>query len=675
MDVIQKVLEISGFKELNPAQKAAVDAGLLEEKNLVVAAPTASGKTLLAEIAALDTIKKGKKVVYIVPLRALASEKYDEFKEKYEQLGVKVALSIGDFDASDHWLVNQDIIIATSEKLDSLLRHGAPWINLVGLLVVDEIHLLDSTNRGPTLEIVLTRLRQVCNPKILGLSATINNYQDLAKWLDANAVRSDYRPVKLTKGVCFDSKIEFNSGEVLEFESLQDELDFIVRDTLSKNKQALVFVSTRKSTESTAERIGSIMRGSLFGLNQKSKEELLDIGNEIENSLEHPTDQCVRLANCVRNGSAFHHAGLVNKQRKLIEDAFRKGLIKVVSATPTLAAGMNLPAYRVVIKDLKRFSSFKGMDFLPNLEIEQMCGRAGRPKYDEKGEAVLVAKNQREATYAVENYINGQTENIYSKLGVEPVLRTHILSLIASGVVTNKKELEDFFKKTFYAYQFKDFEQLKIKLDKMLNLLIKFGFVSTDSPEDARDNIAVSVSPFKKANTLKETNKLEPTKIGKRVSELYIDPITADYLIRTLEKVKNEGTSWFGMIHVMSKCMEMKPLISAKKKDMESLNEILAKEADGLIEKMPNEWDIEYDDYIDSIKTSTVFYSWINEKGEDKILEELSVSPGELRARLDIFDWLIYSACELALLQNNMEVLKSFKKLRIRTQYGIKEEL
>src|SRR3989344_8404599 len=236
MDPVQKVLELSGFKELNPAQKAAVDAGLLEEKNLVVAAPTASGKTLLAEIAALDTIKMGKKVIYIVPLRALASEKYDEFKEKYEQLGIKVAISIGDFDASDNWLANQDIIIATSEKLDSLLRHGATWINLVGLLVVDEIHLLDSADRGPTLEIILTRLRQVCNPKILGLSATINNYQDLAKWLDANAVRSDYRPVKLTKGVCFDSKIEFNSGEVLEFESLQDELDFIVRDTMSKNK-------------------------------------------------------------------------------------------------------------------------------------------------------------------------------------------------------------------------------------------------------------------------------------------------------------------------------------------------------------------------------------------------------------------------------------------------------
>ena len=212
-----------------------------------------------------------------------------------------------------------------------------------------------------------------------------------------------------------------------------------------------------------------------------------------------------------------------------------------------------------------------------------------------------------------------------------------------------------------------DFEQLKIKLDKMLNLLIKFGFVSTDS--DVND------SPFKKASSLKENQKLEPTKIGKRVSELYIDPITADYLIRTLEKIKTEGTSWFGMIHMISKCMEMKPLISAKKKEMESLNEILAKEANCLIEKMPNEWDIDYDDYIDSIKTSTVFYSWINEKGEDKILEELSVTPGELRARLDILDWLIYSASELALLQNNMEILKNLKKLRIRTQYGIKEEL
>ncbi len=666
-DSIQKVLELSGFSELNPAQRAAVDAGLLNDKNLVVAAPTASGKTLIAEIAALDTIKKGRKVVYIVPLRALATEKYEEFREKYESLGIKVAISIGDFDASDNWLGSQDIIIVTSEKLDSLLRHGTPWINMVGLLVVDEIHLLDSADRGPTLEVVLTRLRQVCNPKILGLSATINNYQDLAKWLDANSVRSDYRPVKLTKGICFGSKIEFNSGEVFEFESLQDELDFIIRDTMSKNKQALVFVSTRKSTESTAERVGSVLRTGLFGLNPTSKEQLNEIAKEIESALENPTDQCLRLANCIRAGSAFHHAGLVNKQRKIIEDAFRKGLVKVVSCTPTLAAGLNLPAYRVVIKDLKRFSSFKGMDFLPNLEIEQMCGRAGRPKYDDKGEAILVPKNQRESVYALENYINGQTENIYSKLGVEPVLRTHILALIASGVVTNKQELENFFKKTFYAHQFKDFDQLKIKLDKMLNLLVKFGFVSTDQESDD--------SPFKRANSLTEEKKLEPTKIGKRVSELYIDPITANYLIKVFERVKTDGVSWFGMLHIMARCMEARPLISAKKKDAEILNEILAKEMDGLIDKMPNEWDVEYEDYMDSVKTATVFYYWINEMGEDKILEELSVTPGELRARLDILDWLLYSSTELALLLNHMDMLKNLKKLRVRVEYGIKEEL
>ena len=199
-DVMKKVLELSGFDSLNPVQKLAVDNGVLDGKSLVLAAPTASGKTLVAEMAALNAVMQGMKVVYIVPLKALASEKYDEFKKKYEPMGIRTAMSIGDLDSSDPWLARYDIIIVTSEKMDSLLRRGIPWISEIGLVVADEVHLLDSPDRGPTLEVVLTRLRQVASPSILALSATISNYEEIAGWLDAGFVKSDWRPVDLHSG-------------------------------------------------------------------------------------------------------------------------------------------------------------------------------------------------------------------------------------------------------------------------------------------------------------------------------------------------------------------------------------------------------------------------------------------------------------------------------------------
>lgn len=196
--------------ELRPAQKKAVKAGLLEGKNLLVCTPTASGKTLIAELAAMKAVfeKKGK-AIYIVPLKALATEKYRDFTRKYGQ-AAKVALSIGDLDSADPYLADYDVIITTSEKLDSLLRHHAPWIVNVSTVIIDEIHLLNDPSRGPTLEIIITILKRLLkNVQIIGLSATIGNPEELAEWLGAKLVEDDWRPVKLRKGVYLDGKLEF----------------------------------------------------------------------------------------------------------------------------------------------------------------------------------------------------------------------------------------------------------------------------------------------------------------------------------------------------------------------------------------------------------------------------------------------------------------------------------
>jgi helicase len=198
------------IKNLRPSQVKSIKSGLLDGKNLLVCTPTASGKTLIGEIAAVKNILSGEgKAVYIVPLKALASEKYKDFKKRYGNV-MKIALSIGDIDSADSYLIDYDLIITTSEKLDSLIRHRSPWLSMIKTVIIDEIHLLNDPGRGPTLEVVITILKKMLKQgQFIGLSATIGNSEELASWLDANLIKDDWRPVKLHKGVYFDGKIEF----------------------------------------------------------------------------------------------------------------------------------------------------------------------------------------------------------------------------------------------------------------------------------------------------------------------------------------------------------------------------------------------------------------------------------------------------------------------------------
>jgi helicase len=371
--MIKKILKELGITEYRPCQSKALDAGVLEGKNLLVCTPTASGKTLVAEMALLRIIleKKGK-VVYTVPLKSLASEKYKEFKKKYSKYGVKVALSIGDLDSSDSWLDKYNLIICSNEKLDSLIRHGAPWIKDVRLLVIDEIHLLNDPGRGPTLEIVITLLRKLIKDlQIVALSATVGNPEEMGEWLDAAVVLDDWRPVRLYQGVFEGDGLDFFEDKemIVVDKYIADSTLRLALDTIRQGKQALVFCSTKKIAESTADKLSRLIK------NVKLKE----LADKSLKALTRPTRQCNQLASCLEKGIAFHHAGLVSKQRSLIEDNFREGLIKVICCTPTLAYGLNLPAFRVIMKGLKRYTGRFGSDWIPVLEYHQMIGRAGRP--------------------------------------------------------------------------------------------------------------------------------------------------------------------------------------------------------------------------------------------------------------------------------------------------------
>jgi len=196
------------IKTFRPAQYKAIDAGIFQDKSLLICTPTASGKTLVAELAIMNAIFHDKgKCVYVVPLKALASEKYEHFKKMHT---FRTAITSGDVDNDDSYLERYDLIITTSEKFDSLIRHKTPWLKKIKVVIIDEIHLLNDPSRGPTLEILITILRRILKDvQIIGLSATIGNPVELAEWLDSELILDDWRPVELKKGIYVDGKIEF----------------------------------------------------------------------------------------------------------------------------------------------------------------------------------------------------------------------------------------------------------------------------------------------------------------------------------------------------------------------------------------------------------------------------------------------------------------------------------
>lgn len=463
-----------------------------------------------------------------------------------------------------------------------------------------------------------------------------------------------------------------------------DPLLHLVQDTLAQEKQAIIFAPTRISAEKMAE---DLAKGtSIF---------LSELPQQILQAVSTPTTQCRKLSNCVRKGVAFHHAGLVERQRELIEEEFRKGTIKIICSTPTLAAGISTPAFRVIIKSLKRYAHWGGMDWIPVLEYLQMAGRAGRPEYERMGESIVLAKDEAEREEIHERYICGVPEEIYSKLSAEPVLRTHLLSLIASQVIVDEQSMEHFFSKTFWAFHYGDLPQLLQQLHLHKERLREWQFLVSDDSH-SRDDISreqdffvpaamimnqgkrgmVTTTATKTATkiTKKTEAKLQVTPLGKRVAELYLDPLTARQMLNGLSRFM-EGKTLFSLLHLISFTLELRPLLSVRKKEEGLIEEELTKKAPLLLQDEPSPFDSSYDEFLSSIKTALFFEAWINEKDEDFLFEHFDIRPGEIRSKLERADWLLYAGDELAQLQGLRTVSKELKKLRFLVRHGAKEEL
>ncbi|MEM0498835.1 MAG: ATP-dependent DNA helicase [Methanothrix sp.] len=618
-----ELYEALGIDELYPPQADAIERGLLDGRNMIISVPTAAGKTLLAELAMLRGALSGKRALYIVPLRALASEKFESFS-RFSKLGLRIGISTGDFDRKDERLGRNDIIIATSEKADSLIRNGASWVHKIGVLVVDEIHLLDSTNRGPTLEMTMTKLMHLnSDMQVIGLSATIANGREIADWIKGELVSSDWRPVRLREGVLFEDRLVFPDGELKLKNQSRDQVLNLVMDTVDQGGQMLIFESTRRNAESMAQKLAGALRES---------EETIEIAERLSGEGE----VSKRLAMCLRHGAAFHHAGLLPDQRRLIELGFRQNIIKVIACTPTLAAGLNLPARRVLIRSYKRYEAGLGTRPIPVMEYRQMAGRAGRPGLDPYGESLIMARSEEEMQRLMEHYIMGEPEEIWSKLASERALRTHVLAAIASGFADSIESLSRLMSSTFYARQ-QDPSHLGETIAAVLEFLVKSDMIEED---------------------------LEPTPLGALVSRLYLDPLSAVVMIHGIRGVRRP--SELTLIHVITMTPDMELLFVQQSDNW--LEDFISEHSSELGSEENLDW------LLREVKTASMLLDWINEVHEDRIADKYNIGPGDVMRIAETAEWLM-SALHRISKHMDLGVTYLAERLALRIHYGAGDEL
>jgi len=642
---------LSGIENLYPPQAEAINKGVLKGNHLLMSVPTAACKTLIAELCMAQAIlTKNGRCLYIAPLKALASEKYKEFKKKFEHLGIEVTLAIGDADSPVKRLKSFQILVATAEKVDSLLRSSAK--GLIGSLttvILDEIHFINDGNRGPTLEILTARIKQL-NPKIqiVALSATVSNADEMAQWLGSELVKSTWRPIPLKEGVYYNDLIFFdNEASRIIKEDANEDVGKLSLDTLRGGGQVLIFVNSRRSAQAVSRQISKDIAQVL---NEEERNKLKELSKKIIGSESDATKICRTLGGVIQNGIAFHHAGLKPHQRELIEENFKSNLIKVISCTPTLAAGVNLPARRAIIRDCKRYESGLGMTYIPTSEYKQCAGRAGRPQYDTYGEAVLIAKTPNEATTLFERYIRAAPEPITSKLGSEAALRIHVLASVAGGYIHDINGMFDFIKHTFFYHQQPSIAILELIAD-IFEFLHREKFVE------------------------KSGERFFATPFGALTSRLYIDPMTSITLREALNKIKGEAPlPAIGMLHVMT-CSPDANLLHVSKSDTDSLEEFLNRFEHEFI-LTPDTWPaLDYFQYLSTVKTTFMLGQWIDEVKEEAICDQFGVGPGDIYRHIEATQWLLYAATCIAEYLQKKRLTFQLEALRDRVRYGIKEEL
>ena len=617
------------IEEFNPAQKAVIESGYLEnKKNTVIAIPTASGKTVLGVLAMLKTILEGGKAVYAAPLISIQNEKVKEFK-KFEEFDIKVGRHPR----------SSDLSVMVFESFDAITQFSWNVLRDVDTLIIDEFHMIGEYSRGPTLECAIARAKKINpNMRIIALSATLENMNEIEGWLDANVIEHDYRPVPLNKEVL--------DAEMFNTKNKNDIITKIVEKAMTENSQVLSFVSTRRFTESLATYISNKLKKKINTEDKKRFEEVSKkILNVPEKKGSKPTSTCIKLAEACENGAAFHHAGLFNEQKEIIEEEFRAGNILMISATPSLMYGVNLPSKYVAIRDYTRWTSM-GPQNIPVFDYLQMSGRAGRPQYDDVGYSYLIAKTMEESLNLEETYINGQVEPTNSKLieNKDSMLKQIIIQ-VASTLSKTPDELNDFFQTTFYGYQMKNNPSIGFFAADALNYEIQ------SSIEFLLQNGILMATP----------EGLKTTEFGNLIAK-------SNYAVKTAVKIKEYANNLnelnpYELIYQLTQTSDL-PLISFKGR----------KSKDPVYEKLTNLGILALD--IGNPEATCVsLIEWINERTEYQIENAYHVYSASTRRAAYEASLLVRFAKDTLEVLGKYNFSRDLDILSGRLYYGVKEDI
>ncbi len=545
------------FERFNRMQTETLPVLLGSDENVVVSAPTASGKTAIAEVTICRTLDAGGTALFLAPLRALTNEKEREW-ERFEDLGYSVYVVTGERELNPRRAGRADILVMTPEKADSATRkqdsHRYEFVADVDCCIIDEVHLLDADGRGSVLEVTISRLRRLCDPRVVALSATMRNVDDIAEWLDAPAETTfsfddEYRPVPLEADISI-----YGHGENAfadKYRRLYQALD-LAEQHIREDGQALVFVASRQDTVKAAE---------------KARDELTErdidvsVRGDYDAHREADAFENTKLRQSVIDGVGFHHAGLSRADKNRVEEWFREGQVDLLFSTSTLAWGVNLPARCVVIRDTRRHDPLEGETEMSPLDVLQMLGRAGRPGYDDRGYAWVVCDSADAKRY---RDLLSEGKRIESRLadGGDPGsddLTAHLNAEVVLGEVRDVDDAMDWLETTFYYVRagqesrYASGQRLRDRVSERLEWLIDGGFVEQDGL------------------------RVEPTPLGRLASEFYLELPTA----REFAEIADSGPGEESVLRAVATAAEFDS-VTARSAETDAIDAVLGGRGDEL---------------------------------------------------------------------------------------------